>query len=147
MRYWLFVNSSGHKTKKNFLSKGEEDVKKFFTKKGLEYKSQHKLVNNVSGYAIPRLIDGFIPPETVIEVKEVNTNAKSAFKTGVGSMFELQGQCLALGDYHPSYKTVAIILGKDKKLNKIPKKTYESLQNFVDEVYTDRTLGGYNHAL
>ncbi len=143
MHYWLFVNPSGHKTKKHFLSKGERFVKESFSNKGILYYSQYTLTNEVQGYPISRLVDGFVPPETIIEVKEIGSNTKYAYKTDKGSLLELQGQSLALQDFHPSLKMVAILLGKDKKLNKIPKKTYDILKKKVDHLYIDRTLKEY----
>ncbi|HLD15400.1 MAG TPA: hypothetical protein VJB94_02365 [Candidatus Nanoarchaeia archaeon] len=140
MKYWLFANPSGHITKTKFLDSSEKKIKRFLKKENIKHFTQYPLYSEIEGYPIKRLVDEFIPSNKVIEVKTIDINKKYAFSKFGGTAFELVGEALRIKDFYPLYKVYAVILGKNKKINKLPIDVTNWLSNYVDGIYTDSSI-------
>ncbi len=140
MRYWFFVNPSGHITKMNYLNAGEVFIKSFFQERYIPYHSQYLIKNNIHGYEIGRLFDGFILPNTIIEIKTINTDSKNVFNLSGGQLVELAGQAMVIRDFHPNFKIIGILLGKSENINNLPQATNNILSAYVDKIYTIKDI-------
>ena len=81
------------------------------------------------------------------EIKTIDPDSKSAFSLNGGSIFELIGQAMVIRDFNPSYQIIAVILGKNKKINKLSQSLSELLLNYVDDIYTNNNLEELKHAI
>lgn len=140
MRYWFFVNPSGHITKSKYLNSSEQLVNKLM-REVIGYISQYKITNFISSYPIERLFDGFIPPNKIVEVKTINSNSRAIFNLSGGPIVELLGQCMFLKDFNQSFKTCGIILGKYSNINRLPLNTNNLISKYIDNIYTKENLG------
>ncbi|HLC86614.1 MAG TPA: hypothetical protein VJG30_04980 [Candidatus Nanoarchaeia archaeon] len=141
MKYWLLVNYSGHKTKSKFLDKflynGEIFISKLLDELKIDHKSQYIIKNSICGYNIPRLVDEFIYPNKVIEIKNIDMLSENNLKTNQGPIFELIGQFMSLNKFNPEYKFITIISDKDDKINKLPQRVFDSLNmHGIYSIYT-----------
>ncbi len=147
MRYWFLNNKSGHVTKSKYLDKSEKLIKNMFNNSNVDYYSQFKIINEIEGYEIERLFDGFVSPNKIIEIKTIDIDSKRAFSNVGGSIYELIGQTLFIKEFKPNYKFYAIILGKNKKIKKLPEQTEVMLKKYVDYIYVDENLEELKYAI
>ena len=140
IRYWLFNNPSGHITKSKYLDKSELFIKKILDQKQINHKTQHLIENDVCWYSTNRLMDEYLGQNKFIEIKTIDLDSKYCFSMVGGPIFELIGEALMVKDYQVDAKIYAVILGKNKKINKLPEKVKIILNKYVDGIFIDSNL-------
>lgn len=147
MRYWFFVNPSGHITKRKLLSESEKFVGTYIQQCHKGYVSQYTLTTNIAEYPIKRLLDGFVSPNIVIEVKNIDSDTQSISSLAGGQLVELLGQAMFIKDFYPSYRVFAVLLGKSKYVADLPLDTMKLLSTYVDGIYKKESLKGLAYAI